>query len=328
MGKRAALKVQDKARRKAERTRKGPLQSQQVSGTVRRRYQVAAAAVLVFWQSLDVDPSLEELDDYAAQYIEHLYQEGDSYSMASDALAALQFYNHRAIGKLKYAWKLCGIWRRSEPPKRVLPFLPKMALALAGLAISLNRVDMAAMILIGFDAFLRTGEIFNLRKCHIRFDKGKVLISLEQSKTGKRHGHEESVIVESHTAMTVLQAALQGRKHGDYVRTTSPTECRQFFKQLLNFFHMNTDQYNWYSLRRGGATAFYTSSGGAMSKTLLRGRWESSTTARIYIQEATAQACEMDLTQQQLALLDSSIQSLQSFALRDAGGCTRKRRRG
>ena len=52
------------------------------------------------------------LDLAVAEYIEHLYQEGDTVGMASNTLAALQYFQPDCLGKLKYSWKLTGLWRR------------------------------------------------------------------------------------------------------------------------------------------------------------------------------------------------------------------------
>ena len=73
------------------------------------------------------------------------------------------------------------------------------------------------------------------------------------------------------------------------------------FKQLLEFYELDTSTYNWYSLRRGGATAFFVKTS-SMERTLIRGRWEAATTARIYIQEATASVGELTLSQNQTLL--------------------------
>ena len=61
-------------------------------------------------------------------------------------------------------------------------------------------------------------------------------------------------------------------------------------------FELDISEYNVHSLRRGGATAFFAQSG-SMDKTMITGRWEHASSARIYINEATAQASKMRLTQ-------------------------------
>ena len=101
-----------------------------------------------------------------AGYVEHIYQEGDTVGMASNTFAAVQYLHPESIGRLKYSWKLIGLWRRLELPS---------ALALAGAALDLGHNDLCALILVGFDRFLRSGQLFSLRKSFASFGGNKVV---------------------------------------------------------------------------------------------------------------------------------------------------------
>ena len=50
-----------------------------------------------------------------------------------------------------------------------------------------------------------------------------------------------------------------------------------------------------YSLRRGGATAFFRATG-SMEKTLDRGRWSSARVGRIYINDGIAKEVELRIS--------------------------------
>ena len=52
--------------------------------------------------------------------------------------------------------------------------------------------------------------------------------------------------------------------------------------QLLEVLGLERFAFRWYSVRRGGASAQFRAHG-QMEKILVRGRWESSRTARIYL---------------------------------------------
>ena len=132
-----------------------------------------------------------------AEYIEHLYQEGDTVGMASTTLAALQYFQPDSIGKLKYSWKLIGLWRRIEPPNQVTQFTDLTSLAIAGAAHNLGYKDLCALVFLGFDRFLRSGELFKLRKACIAFGLGKAVITLQNTKTSKRKGVDKMVTVTS-----------------------------------------------------------------------------------------------------------------------------------
>ena len=186
------------------------LKQRQVSELTRERYVVACNALVDFWKTYESGPKFRPSTDMAvAEYIEHLFQEGDTVGMASNALAAMQYFYPECIGKLKYSWKLLGLWRRLEPPSQVTPFTDLTVLALAGAAFDLGHNDLCALILVGFDRFLRSGELFTLRKSCVSFGASKVVITLQNTKTSKRKGIDEMVTITSPLVIKALTKACQ-----------------------------------------------------------------------------------------------------------------------
>ena len=229
-------KVDEKSRRKKEREQTGSLKTQQVSPRVLARYNAAWEKFVAFaGQSSLATTSLVRS---TAEYMEALYHEGEPYSTATDTLAAVQFFNPKVIGTLKEAWKLCAIWRRVEPPLRVLPFTPVIVLGLAGLAWVRGWRDLAALLLIGFDVFLRTGELFSLRKFHITFYEHKAVLRLISTKTSRQKAADEMVIVESQLARIALLASCRDLGQHQTVLRCTPSLARIRFKELLVYFDL------------------------------------------------------------------------------------------
>jgi hypothetical protein len=310
MAKTLQEKAVAKAARRQCRRGKGTLKDQQVGPRVRVRYELAFMLLCAFFCREKMKPQDPcEYDKFVSRYVESLYAEGDSFSRATDTLAGLQYYYPAAIGKLKHSWKLCQVWKHVEPPNRVRPFSPLMVLGLAGAAVSLQLFDMAAIFLVGFDRFMRTGELFSMGIASISFLRGKAVIRLIDTKTSKRKASDECVVVESMFAIKVLKKACMLRRMGQTVLARSPAQARALFKKLLQLFDLSATDYNLYSLRRGGATAYFFKTG-SMEKTLATGRWESTSTARIYIQDAAAQLGELSLTNQQLVNLSNAANAL------------------
>ena len=275
------------------------LKQRQVSKLTRERYVVACNALVDFWKTYDCGPKFRPSIDMAvAEYIEHIYQEGDTVGMASNTLAALQYFYPECIGKLKYSWKLTGLWRRLEPPSQVTPFTDLTVLALAGAALDLGHKDLCALILVGFDRFLRSGELFTLRKSCLSFGANKVVITLQNTKTSKRKGIDEMVTITSPLVIKALVEACKRLRDSDLILQRSVSSCRSLFKSILNIFDLDDGTYNFYSLRRGGATSFFFKSG-SMDETIVVGRWEHSSTARIYINQSAASAAEIKYTSMQ-----------------------------
>ena len=69
----------------------------------------------------------------------------------------------------------------------------------------------------------------------------------------------------------------------------------RFFKRLRTDTRLPALSWRPYSLRRGGATAHFLEHG-SLDKTAVRGRWPSTKTARIYINEAVSTLAQITLT--------------------------------
>ena len=73
--------------------------------------------------------------------------------------------------------------------------LQNVALALAGVAVSIQEEALGLLILLGFTAFLRTGEITALRpqQIQVNISLGQIILALPATKTSKNK--DESVAV-------------------------------------------------------------------------------------------------------------------------------------
>ena len=78
------------------------LKQRQVSKATRERYVLACNALVDFWKTYSCGPKFRPSIDMAvAEYVEHIYQEGDTVGMASNTLAAVQYFHPESIGRLK-----------------------------------------------------------------------------------------------------------------------------------------------------------------------------------------------------------------------------------
>ena len=288
--------------RKASRAKRGKLADLLVSPGIRQRYDAAVAALLAFWKYYGLFPaSIWTLDQSTAAFVEQCWGEGEPYSLVSDALAGLQFFMPVARRHLQRSWKLMKAWSREEPSQRATPFSPILLLGFAGAAVAVGHIELAAFLLVGFDTFARTGELMRIQVCHVSFAKEKAIIRLEQSKTAVRKNASEMLIVESSVAVRFLRLALNGKMPGQLMLQMTPSRFRTAFQLLKAFFNV-TDNLAPYSLRRGGATWDFLKHG-SMERTLLKGRWQSNSSARIYLTDAVAAVALLRLTPQQEKLL-------------------------
>ena len=80
----------------------------------------------------------------------------------------------------------------------------------------------------------------------------------------------------------------------------SPATFQRVFAEVRSLLQLDDQRLTLYSWRRGGASADFRSHG-SMETTLLRGRWASVRTARLYVQDAVAEATTLALLPAQRA---------------------------
>ena len=266
-----------------------------MTSPLHKRYLAAASRILTFWQEAHSSPqSWDDFDTHVCFWLEYVYAEGLPKGYASDGLAALQHFLPEVCGRLRHSWRLLKTWHKAEPPVRVLPISPVMIAGMAGLCVRLGWCRPAAALLLGFDCLLRPGELYQLRVKDITWAGGKATLTLRHTKTGQRKGAEEMIFCESDLATRWLRLACLRLQPSDTLLDRSPTEFRALFFNLLDYLGIQGNL-SMYSLRRGGATWHFMTVR-SMEATLLRGRWQSSSTARIYLQDAAATLVDLQLS--------------------------------
>ena len=292
--------TQTEARRQARKaSRKGLLlQDKTLTPGLHTRYAQAAARILHFWEESGFAPrAWEDFDVAVSHYLEHIFSEGYPKGFGSDGLAAIQHFVPEVAGKLRHSWKLLKSWQKMEPPVRVLPLSPLVVLAISGACVRLNLPSAAAAFLLAFDAFLRPGELYKLRKSDFVWAGRRAVVSLFGTKTGQRKNAEEMVVVHSDLANYWLQVALRPKKANDLLLDHSPTELRSLFFTMIDHFQLS-GYFSMYSFRRGGATWFFLQDQN-MEGTLIRGRWSSTSTAKNYLQDAAATLSHLQISYSQ-----------------------------
>jgi hypothetical protein len=165
--------------------------------------------------------------------------------------------------------------------------------------------DVALTLLLGYDCFLSTGEMFTLTPEDLSLVSGRIVVRLGATKGGVRRGLQEALVVRSAWISAYVAEALPSLKPGRRLCGRTAAELRAILKELCAIFGLDRYRITWYSIRSGGATAYFISTD-SMEKTLLRGRWASSATARFYIQDAVADIVGLSLSGAQKELLSQA----------------------
>lgn len=267
-------------------------------------------------QQEEIPSDLEDLEEFMCIHMEELWLEGHPKAWAADVLSAITFYIRGARGHLAAAWKLLSVWQRLELPCRCAPLSLLQIHCMIGFLLSMKDLNSAAAIQVGFECVLRSGEIFALTAGDCRFNASLTLCQLDLglTKSGKRSGRRETVTTKDPTTLLLLGLVLLDKPAGTRLLPRGGPTFRKVFDQTLRTMGYFNKEYLPYALRRGGATHEFLASG-KLDKTALRGRWSSTKTARIYINEGAALLAEIQATPLQMRQQELGIKHFGDFDL-------------
>ena len=256
-----------------------------------------------FWRQVGVWPrTLEELDGAVGEFLEFMWSEGDNCSRARYLVAGIQHFLPNARRHLELSWTLVRTWARMEPPHRAVPFSCDLVLALSAMAMERGWRDVAVLLLVAFEAMLRTGEAFQVAARDVLFTPRGAILRLPRTKMGTRQAREDMVQVHSSVTVSLLRQVVDERPDGGLIAQRRPDQMRVALRSLLTAFGLDGVGYTWYSLRRGGATTDFLEHG-SMEATIVRGRWAAGRTARIYIEQAIADSVTAAFSPRQAILV-------------------------
>ena len=274
-----------RAERKWQR-RKITLEDASLSDTTRHRY---TNALLKLLPVLETVTSIAQLDFTLSEWVEAMWKEGEALYLISDALCGLHYYEPWTKRQVPNTWRLFSAWRKLEVPARAPPLTSQLVRSMVAYALHHDDLIWASLLLLGFYGLLRTGEILKLAACDILIGSGHLIISLLDTKTGKRKGGQESIHIDDPLTFEVTSAALALQTSRNLMSAPlwpySGTAFRKKFAYYCARFGLQKFGFRPYSLRRGGATSHFQQTR-SMESSLLLGRWESIRVARIYISDA------------------------------------------
>ena len=290
MPKRKLVEAHQPAERAKQRRALGTLRELTVQPATKKRYNKALEAFFVFLKNNDLQLPQQKsaLDPVVCDYIEHMWATGLGRAQANDTVAALQDFQPNLRGQLPGAWRLLKTWSVNEVPNRAPPLPEHVVWAMAGWSFFNNYNSFGISLLIGFYTMLRSGEILGLRSSHMMCSakERQVLISLGFTKGGKRQGAAESVVLGVERVVHLVQRWKQLASASTPL-VPSAVKWRSLFSECLHALKLDSFQFRPYSLRRGGATWWF-SKHQSLDRILIQGRWAALKTARIYLNEGLA----------------------------------------
>ncbi len=194
----------------------------------------------------------EDLDDVLAEYIDMCWQEDGSHGAVSQLYSALTRFLPRLKHNLPVSLRFLKNWTSLLVRRRALPFSPLLVRALAGLALSKNRADLASIILVSFAGMLRTMEGVRLQVSQVLLlPDHRSMITLTNAKTSGRHGGVEQVFIHDRIAVDALRLALHRLSGDDGIYRLPPRSFYGELRWLGAHFGIRRKDFLPYGLRRG-----------------------------------------------------------------------------
>ena len=284
------VEARDRAERQHRRATLGTLQSLVIRPATRQRYERAFMSFLRYLnqQRLELAPTRQELDHQLCDYLEHLWQEGESLALAGDTLSSIQHYQPSCKRHLQGGWRLLRAWQLRELPARAPPLTIPTLHTLLG-ALHGRSAVVALAVYLAFRCLLRTGELLALQAKDIIVPPHAVsgVLYLGLTKTGQRNPHAGTVTFTDRTLAFRLRAWKQAVTPDTPLIPWSAAHFRAQFKASLQEAALASYDFKPYSLRRAGAADLWMTSRN-YSLVSHTGRWSSERTLRIYIQDSIA----------------------------------------
>jgi integrase len=258
-----------------------------LQGKTLRSYRVAVSRFLRFTRVSHLPlATTKEVDAAAAEYVNALYQEGDSLAQAGHLLSGLKRFLPQLRLRLPTASQFFRNWQRIHQPERAVPVSWDLLQALAGLCLTLERPGVALMLYLGFFCFLRTSEMLALQCFHLLLHETKPQITVIIPYAKTSNGNPQ-VLVFSDPKVWELAVTVVHRSPRDaFLWPGFPHHFRSFWRLLLATLAFGEDDYVPYGIRRGGASWHFLETA-SMDATLHRGRWSCVKTARQYVDQGT-----------------------------------------
>ena len=289
---------------RAQRRSRINLDDAALGDKTRERYYLALRKLLDHVGPCD---ELFILDAKACDWIRKMWREGEPLLTIGDALSALHYYEPSTKRGIPHSWKLFSVWRKVEIPSRAPPLTWYIVQAFASFELKQGNLEMAASLMLGFHCLLRTGELLSLTLDDFSLSATQGICSLIGTKSGKRNAANEVITICNPLVLLILTQLIEIRRletHGNNRLYSASSACfRKRFNFLCHKFGLDSFVFRPYSLRRGGATAFFQETQ-SMEATLIRGRWESSRVARIYITDGLSFLPSLKMTDYSRSLLE------------------------
>jgi integrase len=242
----------------------------------------------------------DDLDHALSMYMAALYNATGSKAAGNMALYGVLFYRPSARTHMHISTGVMRGWSRLVPSVSHPPLTWPLAVLIAATMARRLRLDAAMATLVGFDCFLRISEYvaFHIEDVALPTDPrlgatmvgARTVLRIQHAKTGSN----QSVEIYNNDITTLLTRFIHRRCTRQRAELTSPlfrlrseSDYRRMFKDAIRDLGIQHIHFVPHSLRHGGATHALRL-GYDINTVMQRGRWRSTSSADLYLQQANA----------------------------------------
>ncbi|CAK0907507.1 unnamed protein product [Prorocentrum cordatum] len=129
---------------------------------LRYRKQVSNFFNYLHVRGLQLPDSMAHLDSAAAEYVNHLYMEGEPHGHVQEFVSGLRRLLPSCRKHVDTAKLYCSYWGRGLKRRRALPIPADALVGMVGVAFACSEDRVAVIFLVGFLGLLRTGKLVTL----------------------------------------------------------------------------------------------------------------------------------------------------------------------
>ena len=219
----------------------------------RYRKQVSLYFRYLHVHGFELPVCFDSLDDSVAEYVNHMFQEGEPAGYASDLVSGLKRLYPRCRKHLSVSTQYCKYWTRSLRRKRALPIPADVLLGMAALAYSYGEPRVGVTFLVGFLGLLRTGELLELTVGQLQFVGNRLcVVALGNTKSGQRKGLDETVLLHDPVVISFLRQVTASLPSTTRLFTGNFQDLKAKLRLYAADFGVHSDLITPYCLRRGG----------------------------------------------------------------------------
>jgi len=264
----------------------------------------------------EVFEDMDELDEVLTDYIHHIYESDEGRGKANNTYYGLVMQLPILKKNMPTALLCIKAFAKLQPSVSYPPLTWDLTVAIAVQMARHNQRLCAIGTLLGFDCLLRIGELTSLRKTDVA-DTGDPRMNSEYKGMSLRirkakTGLNQFVRVIDRSVQRLIREVVANTKRDDLLFDVTAAKYRALFKRVCRELGLSP-LYVPHSLRHGGATRLHMN-GMHLEDILMRGRWESTKSARRYVQAGRSLLMAVDVPSH-IAALGKTLASDVDLAL-------------